>query len=190
MLQFLCSVYPLSSVCLEYIRKIVRCQPVKKGDVLLRIGEVSRRLYFIRKGLLHCYYFVDGKPVSGWFFIENDTVVSVGSYYGGTPSEDCIEVQEDGELYYITREQFDYLCMTFHDFSILASLLLSKYLVEFHEHARLIRKRRAEDRMDIAQERYPKLFARVPKKLIASWLGVERETLSRRPKRKNFSRKK
>ncbi|HVU95486.1 MAG TPA: Crp/Fnr family transcriptional regulator [Puia sp.] len=162
---------------------------VRKGDVLLRPGEISQRLYFIKKGLLHCYYDVDGKPVSAGFFMENDTVVSVGSFYSETPSEDCLEAFEDGELYYIERDEFFQLCNSYPSFCFLALLLFIKYLTLFHDHARLIRKRRAEDRLRLANEKYPELFQRVAKKFLASWMGVERETLSR-PTRKNRRRSK
>jgi len=184
MLQYLCSVYPQPAVCLADIRELAQKQEVHKGDVVLRPGEISQRLYFVRKGLLHCYYDVDGKPVSAGFFMENETVVSVGSFYAGTPSEDCLEAFEDGELYYISRDQFFHLCKTYPAFCFLALLLFIKYLTLFHDHARLIRKRRAEDRLRLANERYPELFQRVAKKFLASWLGVEPETLSRRPSRK------
>ncbi|HLZ86416.1 MAG TPA: cyclic nucleotide-binding domain-containing protein [Puia sp.] len=189
LLQFLCSTHRLSPECIAQLHKIVKFQKVPKGHAILKIGEVNRHLYFIRKGLLHCHYLVNDSSVSAWFFMENATVVSIGSFYNQSKSEDCIEPVEDTELFYITREEFDHLCRTYHDFCYLANLLFIKYLKEFQEHSRLIRKLKSKDRYDTAVLKYPDLFQRVPAKLLASWLSMEKETLSRGRSR-NRGRKK
>ena len=105
-LAFLSEIYPLSPDCIEYLSDVVEHRSVLKNQVILRFGEVNQRLYFIKKGMLRCYYLVNGKEVSDWFFWQNETVVSIGSFYNQVPSEDCIVVMEAGELYSITREQY------------------------------------------------------------------------------------
>jgi len=189
LLQFLCSLWPLTPECLAYLREIVDHREVHKGEILLKIGEINEHLYFIRKGVMHCHYYVDDRVVSAGFFWERDTVVSVGSFYSQRASEDCLEMLEDGELFFITRAQFDHLCRTFPDFCYLASLRLMHYLEVFHDHGRLIRKHKAEDRYRLATEKYPELVQRVPGKLIASWLSMEEATLSRGRNRRRERRK-
>lgn len=178
--ELLSLIYPLSPECLEYLRKVVKFRKFSKNEVVLSIGEVNHNLYFIKKGALHCYYFVDDKAVSDWFFFENETVVSIGSYYDQLPSEDCIVPLEDSELYYITKEHYDHLCRTFLEFNFVARVLLEKYLKEFHGHARLIRKHKAVDRFRLAFERNPAMMNRVPVGPMATWLNMEPETLSRK----------
>src|SRR5579872_3270191 len=112
-LVFLCQIYPLSPECNNYLRSVARFQKVAKNELILRIGEISRKLYFIKSGALHCFYYVKNKQVSDWFFWENETVVSIGSYYDQVPSEDCIVALEESQLYYITKEHYDYACLHF-----------------------------------------------------------------------------
>lgn len=177
--EFLSLIYPLSPACLDYLRKSVRSRRVSKNEVILAIGDVNHHLYFIKKGALHCYYFVKDKAVSDWFFCENETVVSIGSFYDQLPSEDCIVPLEDSELYYITKDQYDHLCRNFLEFNFIARVLLEKYLKEFHGHARLIRKQGTAERFRLAFERYPALMNWIPVGPMATWLNMEPETLSR-----------
>jgi CRP-like cAMP-binding protein len=178
-LAFLRFIYPLSPACTEYLRKVVRHRKVAKGEIILRIGEVNTHLYFIKSGALHCYYFVRDKPVSDWFFWQNETVVSIGSFYDQIVSEDCIVGMEETEVFYITKEQYDYACWNFLEFNFIARVLLEKYLKEFHSHVRLIRKHPAAERYRLVMDKNPDLIARTPVGPLATWLNMEPETLSR-----------
>src|SRR5580700_3205065 len=161
-LQFLCIIYPLSPECLAYLRTVVKKRSVKRDEAILNIGETNRHLYFIKTGALHCYYYVKDKPVSDWFFWENETVVSIGSFYDQVPSEDCIVALEDSELFYITKNDYDYICRTFLEFNFIARVLLEKYLKVFHWHARLIRKHEASERYQLVLAKNPELVERTP----------------------------
>lgn len=178
-LQFLCAIYPLSAECLAYLARVVKYRTVQKGDILLEIGETNRNLFFIKTGALHCYYYVKGKAVSDWFFWENETVVSIGSFYDQVPSEDCMVALEDGEVYYITKDEYDHLNRTFLEFNYVARALLEKYLKVFNGHARFIRKHSAVERYHLVLSRMPELIQRIPVAPLASWLSMEPETLSR-----------
>jgi len=178
--KLLSAIRQLTPGCISDILKVVKFQKVKKGDVILKIGDINERLYFITKGALHCFYYVDEKPVSDWFFFENETVVSIGSYYDQSPSQACIVALEDSELYYITHSDYEYLKSTHPEFCYIASKLLERYLVLFHEHAIFIRKTHALKRYQLILEKRPELVARAPVAALASWLNMVPETLSRK----------
>lgn len=184
-LELLSSIYPLSQECIEYLRKNVQTRRVHKNEIVLTIGEVNQNLYFIKKGALHCFYLVRDKQVSDWFFFENETVVSIGSFYDQIPSEDCIVALEDAELYYITKEQYDYINRTYLEFNFVARVLLEKYLKVFHGHSRLLRKHPAPDRYKFVLVNHPEMVRRVPVGPMATWLNMEPETLSRMRSRRD-----
>ncbi|HET6253289.1 MAG TPA: Crp/Fnr family transcriptional regulator [Puia sp.] len=176
---FLSQIHSLSPGCLNYLRDIVQYHPISKKETILKIGQINDRLYFIKKGLLRCYYMVNDKEVSDWFFGNNEFIVSIGSFYQQLPSEDCIVVMEAGELYSITREQYAYAKKTYLEFAYIASELLEKYLVTFHNHARLLRRYQATERYQLVLEKYPELIRRIPNKHLATWLDMGAEMLSR-----------
>jgi CRP/FNR family transcriptional regulator, anaerobic regulatory protein len=183
-LAFLSGIFPLSPECIEYLGTVVRFRRVPRNEMILAVGEVNHKLYFIKSGLLHCYYFVNNKPISDWFFWEKETVVSIGSFYDQVPSEDCIVALEDCEIYFITKDQYDYVCRTFLEFNFVARVLLEKYLKVFHGHSRLLRKYQAADRYKLLLSKNPELVARAPVGPLATWLNMEPETLSRMRGRK------
>lgn len=178
-LQFINSIRPLSQACIDYLRRIIKKQEAKKGDVVLKIGDVDENLYFIKTGALHCFYYVGKKPVSDWFFWDGEIVVSIGSFYDQVPSEDCIVALKASSLFYITKEEYDYLNETFLEFNYVARVLLEKYLKIFNGHSRFIRKHPAAERYQMVLARNPELVYRVSVTALATWLGIAPDTLSR-----------
>jgi signal-transduction protein with cAMP-binding, CBS, and nucleotidyltransferase domain len=178
-LKHLDSVRKLTPECLDYLRQGVKKQEVRKDEVLLKVGDINTRLYFVYTGFLHCFYFVGEKEVSDGFSFEKDLVVSIGSFYDQVPGEDCLVAMEDSLLYSITRDQYEFLCEEHHCFSNLARILLQTYLVTYHAHPRFIRKHSAAECIDMARAKFGHLFYRIPRAPIASWLGMEPETFSR-----------
>lgn len=169
----------LSPACLAYLRKIIKRSSLKKEEYLLKAGEVCTNLYFIRRGLLKCYYIVHNSEVSDWFFGELETVTSVDSFYDQVKSEDFIQALEDCELFYITYKDLIYLYKTFIEFNVIGRVLTNKYLRIWHRQARNIRMLTAEERYLFLLEKQPELIMRVPVRDLASYLDMTRETLSR-----------
>ena len=113
-LAILRSVYLFSEECGRHLLGVVERKDVKKGDILLRPGEVCGYLHFIKKGLLRCYYLLGEVEVTDWFFWEGDTVVSIPSWYTQTPGKHYIVALEDCELYLLRK----YLFVTYVYYSV------------------------------------------------------------------------
>jgi CRP/FNR family transcriptional regulator, anaerobic regulatory protein len=171
--------WPLSAACLTHLRKIIKTSRLKEGEYLLKAGEVCTNIYFIRKGLLKCFYIIHHREVSDWFFGDLETVVSIDSFYDQRPSEDFIRALEDSELFYITFEELNYLFRTFIEFNVVGRVLTNKYLRIWHRQARNIRMLTAEERYQFLLKTHPDLINRVPVRDLASYLDMSRETLSR-----------
>lgn len=179
LLHYLSSIYPLSPECLAYLRRIIRDCRVKKDESLLHAGEVCENIYFIRKGILRCYYLKKGVEVTDWFFWEGDTVVAIDSFYDQTPSEAYIEALEESELYYISYHDLNYLFDHFLEFNFVGRVLTNKYLRVWHRQARNLRMLTAEEKYIFLLERQPEAVLRVPVKVLASFLDMAPETISR-----------
>ena len=171
--------WPLSPACVAYLQKIIKSRTLARGEFLLSAGEVCENLYFIKSGLLKCFYMLHGAEVSDWFFGELQTVVSIDSFYDQVASLDFIQALEDCELFYITYAELAYLYRNFVEFNVVGRVLTNKYLRIWHRQARNIRMLTAEERYLLLLKTDSELMNRVPVKDMASYLDMSRETLSR-----------
>jgi CRP-like cAMP-binding protein len=171
--------WELSAACLARLRVITKTKSLKQDEFLLSAGEICANLYFIKIGLLKCFYIVHGREVSDWFFGELQAVVAVDSFYDQIPSEDFIQALEDCEAFYISFEELDQLYRTFVEFNVVGRVLTNKYLRIWHRQARNIRMLSAEERYQFLLKTQPELINRVPVRDLASYLDMTRETLSR-----------
>ena len=185
LIQWLCEIHPLSPECVAYLRRIIRRQKLRKNQLLLREGEICKNIYFIKKGLLRCYYVRDGVEVTDWLFSEGDTVVSINSFYDQRPGVDFIQALERCELFYITYRQLQTLFERYIEFNVVGRILTNKYLRVWHAQARNIRMLTAGQRYDLLMEQQPELINRVPVQYLASYLDMSKATLSRMRSRLN-----
>lgn len=176
--------WPLSADCTDWLRTKIKTIKIRKGDYLLRPGEICRNLYFIESGLLKCFYIHKGNNVTDWFFGERETVASIDSFYDQVSSDDSIQAVEDCVLHYITHADLIYAYRRFVEFNVLGRVLTNKYLRIWHQQARIIRMLTADERFLSLMRTQPELFNRADLKDIASFLDMTSKSLSRA--RRNF----
>src|ERR1700748_3224118 len=82
LLAFLQSIRRLPPELLEHLQQIIKYRKVKKGEILLRRGQICRYIYFVKKGVLRAYYINEkGVEVSAWIMDEGKLAVSITSFY-------------------------------------------------------------------------------------------------------------
>ncbi|HEV2483609.1 MAG TPA: hypothetical protein VGS79_28280 [Puia sp.] len=178
-LEFLSKIRELTPECKADLRVAIKRQEVRKDEVILKIGEINDRLYFIRQGAMYCSYYVGEDEVTSWIFSIFQFVCSISSFYERKASKDCIVVMEDGVLLYIMRDAYENLCAAHHCFSEIARLQLQRYLVEFENHPRFIRRHKADERIRIVRGQLGDFYYRIPRNILASWLDMDPATFSR-----------
>jgi CRP-like cAMP-binding protein len=151
-----------------------------KKEYLLQAGEVSNHIYFIKSGLVRAFYLKKNKEVSTWFMKEGDVIFSVESFYSQTPSYYSIHCLEDSTVYYMTYEQLQSIYTNFIEFNVVRAVLTEKYYIKSVQRERAMRMHKALERFQFLIDNDIDLVRRVPKKYLASYLGVTVETLSRR----------
>jgi CRP-like cAMP-binding protein len=153
-------------------------------EFILREGEVAGYLIFITKGFLRLFR-TDKKGNAHIlkFASENRWLSDRESYLTGKPSNFNIDAIEDSEVLVWKKEDFRFLLK-----EIPALTQLMKNLTE---QSQIAHQNRVYDSISSsAEEKYlqfiaqhPSTFNRVPLHMVASYLGVTRETLSRIRKR-------
>jgi CRP-like cAMP-binding protein len=153
---------------------------IKKKQYLLHEGGVCHYNCFIIKGCLRLYSISDdGTEHILRFAVENWWMSDRESYNNGSPSRYNIDALEDCELILIDKPDFGQLLKTIPNLkNFIDSLLARSYDAIQHRVMGAI-SYTAEERYKNFVTRFPVIFHRIPLHMIASYLGVSRETLSR-----------
>lgn len=170
----------LSTDDLQFIRSLSTTRKVRKRQFILREGEVARHKIFVCEGLLRTYSRKeDGSEYIMRFAAEHVWTTDHESYYYQIPSKYNIEAVEDTTVVLWTKENFIELTQ--------AIPVLNAYVVDVMASSMNAIQGRLLGNISYTNEEkyqdfintYPDVFQRVPLHMVASYLGVSRETLSR-----------
>lgn len=161
---------------------ITKCshREVGKDDFLLRQGEYSRYVYFVEKGLLK-QYSIDkkGKEHILMFAPENWLVADRESIYFHQPSLYFIRALEDSVVTLLEVDFILGLSEKDKTFLELNNRLLNNHIRHLQNRINSLLSDSAEERYLSFVNTYPDILLRVPQIMVASYLGVTPETLSR-----------
>jgi CRP-like cAMP-binding protein len=134
----------------------------------------------VEKGLLRSYVLEeDGKEHVIQFAPENWFIVDRSSVYFNDPSESYIEAIEDTEVVFIGEDFMCHAAEVSPDFGRYNDKLLHNHIRQLQKRITLLLSATAEKRYLSFIEMYPDLLLRVPQWMIASYLGITPESLSR-----------
>jgi CRP-like cAMP-binding protein len=151
---------------------------VKKGTILLQEGQTTNSSYFVLKGCIRTYYIKDGEEKTTDFYTEMEAL-SPPCVITKTPSEFYISCVEDSILTISTTDMEVEVNSKFPKFEIMCRLLseelLAKERIDFDEFKTSSPEQRY---LNLVQKR-PDLIQRVPQHQLASYLGMQPQSLSR-----------
>lgn len=162
------------------VRAVSIEKKIRKRQYLLQEGNVCHYNCFVVKGCLRMYTVGnDGAEHILRFAAENWWISDRESYNNGTPSKCNIDALENCEVILIDKPAFLHLLTTIPKLkNFIDSLLARSYDAIQHRVIDAI-SYSTEEKYQHFITRFPNIFYRVPLHMIASYLGVSRETLSR-----------
>lgn len=162
------------------VRAVSIEKKVRKRQYLLQDGNVCHYNCFIVTGCLRMYRVTDdGIEHILRFAVENWWISDRESYNNGLPSRCNIDALEHCEVILIDKPDFLHLLTTIPKFKNFVDSLLAKSYDAIQNRVMGAISYSAEERYQNFIIRFPDIFYRVPLHMIASYLGVSRETLSR-----------
>lgn len=171
----------------QQCKKSFRLKRVLKRQFLLQEGDTCRQLTFVEKGALYSYS-VDssGSRHVVRFAFEGWWMGNLQSFLTDTPSTLNIEVLEDSELLILDRENHNKLLQKIPAYERYQRIILQNAYVALQQRFENALGLTAEEKYSRLIEQSPEFMNRVPQHLVASYLGISPETLSR--VRSSFSR--
>lgn len=153
---------------------------LRKRQYLLQEGDVCKYNTFVSKGLLRSYTIDDkGTEHILQFAFEGWWIGDIYSFITENPSNFNIEALEDCELLLITKPSMDILFEKVLKFERYFRILIQNNLIATQRRLMGTLSETAEEKYTNLMNNFPGCLQRVPQHMIASYLGITRETLSR-----------
>jgi CRP-like cAMP-binding protein len=170
----------LSDDDIELMRSMAVEKTLRRKGFLVRQGEVCRYKIFVTKGLLRSYTtHQDGSEHIVHFSPENSWFTDPESFANATPSDYTIEALEHSEVILWTRNDLHYLVGNIPGLKSYFDKLIYKGSSILRHRLLSAISSTAEEKYEEFKKNYANIHARVPLHMVASYLGVTRETLSR-----------
>lgn len=157
-----------------------KSRAVEKGEYLLMQGDTCRHSFFVEKGLLR-YYAIDTKgkehilqfAPEGWFVTDRESV------FFNQPSQYFIQALETGNVLQLDEAFFKELSHQNSQFVDFNTRLLHNHIRHLQKRIEQLLSYTAEERYLEFIQLYPDILLRVPQIMVASYLGITPESLSR-----------
>ncbi len=153
---------------------------VKRGTHLLTQGEVCKYVYFVLKGCIQVYILdKNGNEATRSFYFENGWVTDIFGFKNQRPSTEFIKCIEPCELLRIHFHAFQAMCKEVPQFDALYKEILEASYNTTVYRVNTLTSLNALERVQWLMETKPLIMTRLSSKLIASYLGISPETLTR-----------
>lgn len=178
--QHIEKITPLSDAEFDYILSHFTTKKLKKRQFLLQVDEPVRNDYFVLSGLLKLYHIDnEGKEHILQFAMEDWWITDYQAYFNSTDATLIIDCIEDVELLSLSLHNRNKLCAELHKIEHFFRIKSNGGYLAMQRRVLSLLNNNAKERYEQLRAQYPVLLQRVPKSVIAAYLGVSRETLSR-----------
>jgi len=152
---------------------------LKKGEAILKEGEVCRSFYLVEHGYLRTWYNKNGVPINLHFTLEGEFISNLKSFKSREPSEVIIEAGEATAIWVFDLNAMSAEIRAHPAISTFVRRLAVRVLLASEEHSGLFKMYTPTERYHYIEKNKPQLLQRISLSQLASYIGITRETLSR-----------
>lgn len=164
----------------EQLIAIIRTTNIKRRQFIDQPGFTSQYRNYVVKGAFRSFFIDgDGKEHTVQIALEDWFVSDFYSYITQTPATLYVEALEDSILFQMKYEDIENLCKEIHNLSEYFRVTTERAFAFSRKRALSSLSMTAEERYLELLERYPAMVQRVPQKVIASYLGMTPEFMSK-----------
>lgn len=150
-----------------------------KGTFLLKPGQICTSHLLINEGVVRKFYKHNEREITTEIYFHDDVAVALDSYIMRKPAEVYLEALTKVEVTVINYTQFDKVKKKYSDVMMLDKMFIEYYAVWFEQRLKQFQTMDASQRYMNLLEKKPKIVQMLPVTIIATYLNVSLETLSR-----------
>ncbi|MCV2484662.1 Crp/Fnr family transcriptional regulator [Flavobacterium sp. SH_e] len=171
---------PLSDEKFDYVFSFFKSKKIRKNSIIISSGDLVFHEYWVFKGCLKASYMLeDGKERIIRFAVEDWWVSDYDAYFKNAPATLSIESLEDCDFLVLSLNDREKLCNELPEMNYFFRKKIEAAYSAFQRRLVSMLSNDAKKHYEIFVNQYPMLMERLPKSIIASYLGITRETLSR-----------
>ena len=175
---------PLTQEEQGFIKNYLTPKKLRRKQYLLQEDDVCKFIAFVERGALRAYTVSDkGAEHIIQFALEGWLISDLFSFLTGEPATYNIDALDDTELVLISKSNYEELLKKLPKFETYARLQLTGAYIAMQRRLTSIISLPLEERYAYFTKLYPDIIQRVPQHIIASYMGLTPETLSRVRKR-------
>lgn len=164
----------------EIIRTYLIPKKIRKKQFLLQEGDVCRHIAFVEKGMLRAYTIGEkGTERIIQFAMEGWTISDLYSFLTSEPATYAIDAIENSELVLISQQANTELLEKLPRYETYMRILLTNAYIALQRRINSVISNTPEERYNTFTALYPEIVRRVPQHMIAAFMGLTPETLSR-----------
>jgi CRP-like cAMP-binding protein len=164
---------------LDALEECLLIRTIHKGDFLVKAGQVCQYVSFINKGLTRFYYTVEGKDISIGFVGEGGYTSEYESFLTRTPAVQNIGALTEVEVVDLSYEDMQMLYRKFPAFQEFGRKIAESLFIMLNQRNTALLALSPEDRYRNMIAHDFQLLQQVPQYMLASFIGVTPEHLSR-----------
>ncbi|PZU87010.1 MAG: CarD family transcriptional regulator [Chryseobacterium sp.] len=151
----------------------------KKGDLILKKGEVDDYLSIVEEGAARLFFTKENKELTIRFVFKYEYLTAYDSFTQRTPSRCDVEALTDMVVWRLQYDDLQDLYKRHNVGNLVGRLIIEKLYVEKLNRELSFLSESAEERYLKLMKEHPILFQKIPLKHIASYMGITPQALSR-----------
>ncbi|HEY0740878.1 MAG TPA: Crp/Fnr family transcriptional regulator [Chryseosolibacter sp.] len=174
----------LSDAERDILAGLMQERKVRKGQFLVHENGIARSTHFVTKGSVITYFLdLEGKQHIVQFAIEGWWISDLNSFISQEPATFNVQALEDSELLELPADKVEIMYNKVPQMERYFRIITQRAFVSFQHRIVQNISMAAEDRYLAFKKKYPKIESRIAQKLVASYLGISAEFLSKIKKR-------
>ena len=164
----------------NYCKTLFLPKKLRKRQYFLQEGDICKYQAFVEKGILRSYTIDEkGNEHILQFGSEGWWMTDLSSYLTDEPSFLNIDTLEDAELLLITKSSWELAMQKIPSLEHYFRIIIQNHLVATQKRLLQSLAESAEEKYIRFTKTFPECVQKVPQHMIASYLGISRETVSR-----------
>ncbi|SRR5579883_564217 len=179
---FIQSIFPQFRVDWLIVEPLLETRKLNRGEMLFREGDVCEFVALTLKGCLRMFFLKDGKELTLFFHLEHYPIGDYQNFRLHKPACFSCQALEDSEIL-ILNQQVVHVLESAPDGQQLMRLIVEFLAFRLRDRLLSLYRDTPEQRYLSLLENETHLLQRIPQHYIASYLGIEPESLSRLKRR-------